>query len=375
MTNSREHSSPSTSPTRATTWIRPYQVVLIVCLVYLALIGLIYRNPLEFVRIGSRFDPSLFSRDAEGYDGQFAYYIARDPDHAAQYLDVPAYRFQRILYPVLARVLSLGNTTLLPWALIAINFAALVIGTALLERLLAAERASRWYALSYGLFAGVLVAVRSCTTEPLAYGLVIGALVAARNKRLLLFSILLAASALAKETTLFFALGYTLYLFSQRRWREAFETGLIVGIPFAIWQFVLYSKFGQFGFGSGGANATPFEWIPFNGIWRLAAYGPAIFLLFGLVVIPAVLLPTVWALWGSVRDIWKRKLHPYVFVLFANAAILPFVPFSTYREPFGIFRFMPGLVICVLLYAALRRMRRALVLSTLWIVFGLRAVG
>jgi hypothetical protein len=50
---------------------------------------------------------------------------------------------------------------------------------------------------------------------------------------------------------------------------------------------------------------------------------------------------------------------------------MPFVPFSTYVEPLGIVRFLPGLVIGVLLYAALRKRRRALVYSTIWIAFGL----
>ena len=47
---------------------------------------------------------------------------------------------------------------------------------------------------------------------------------------------------------------------------------------------------------------------------------------------------------------------------------MAFVPFSTYREPLGVFRFIVGLVLAHLLYAALRYPRaRAMVYSTLWL--------
>ncbi len=63
-------------------FFRPASLVLMLCLIYLGVIAFKYRDVLEFVRIGSRFDNTLYSRDAEGYDGQFAYYIARDPLNA-----------------------------------------------------------------------------------------------------------------------------------------------------------------------------------------------------------------------------------------------------------------------------------------------------
>jgi len=371
--------------------LRPWMVVLAVCLLYLAAVGIAYGNVLEFVKIGSRYDVLDFSRDVDGYDGQFSYYIARDPLSAPQHMDVPAYRYQRILYPALARILSLGQLPLIPWALLLINVVALAGGTALLEVLLNAERVSRWYALTYGLFSGVLVAVRACTNEPLAYGLVIAAIVAMQHaetlrqaaksaaSRVALWQAgaigLLALAALTKETTLFFAAGYTIYYLTQRYWRSALMVAIGALLPFALWQVYLHSWLGAWGIGSGGAGATPFEIIPFNGIWRIGEGGLIVFVLFGVLVIPAALVPTVWALWQTIRDVLRRRWHPYVFLLLANASIMPFVPFSTYREPLGIFRFMVGLVISVVLYAGLRKARRALNYSTLWIVFGARVWG
>lgn len=58
------------------------------------------------------------------------------PLQAYKNLDVPAYRYQRVLYPLLARALTLGTDHLIPYALIAINLIALTAGTWVTERLL-----------------------------------------------------------------------------------------------------------------------------------------------------------------------------------------------------------------------------------------------
>ncbi len=383
---------------KRTLTIRPWLLVMAVCLIYVAIIGVAYRNVLEFVRIGTRYDSVDYSRDAYGYDGQFAYYIARDPLTAPLHLDVPAYRYQRIVYPALARLLSFGQMPLIPYVMILINLIALTAGTALLEGLLVAERVSRWYALTYGLFSGVFIAVRASTNEALAYALVIAAIAAMARSGLIespkpiaeggesepprfspwwviISTALFGLAALTKETTLFFPAGYVLYLLVRRRWDVALTVALGSIVPFALWQVYLHGWLGAWGIGSGGAGATPFEIIPFNGIWQIAGSGLTAFVLFGVIPLAGALLPTVWALWRTIADVWARRWHPYVFLLLSNAAIMPFVPFSTYREPLGIFRFMVGLVISVVLYAALRKARRVLNYSTLWIVIGAQTWG
>lgn len=340
-------------------------------------------DPKAFVTLGECFsqctgaDGTDCPEDSEGYDGQFAYYIARDPANAPDCIDAPAYRYQRILLPALGLVLSLGQDVLIPWAFVIINLAALVIGTALLEDLLVAERQSRWFALSYGLFVGVFMAVRLSTTEALAYGLVIAGLWFGQRERLGWAAVMLALAGLAKETTGFFTAGYLLYLASQRRWRDAVWMALVVGAPFVAWQIALFAWLGEFAAGAGGAKATAFEIIPYNGVWKIAYEGSVLaFLVLGvLLVIPAAVVPSLWALRHTIRDLRMRRWELYSCLLFANALIMPFVPFSTYREFLGILRFMPGLVLMIVLYAARHRHRRPLVYSTLWIVLILFVVS
>src|SRR5512143_1776273 len=105
--------------------LRPWHIAVIVGVLYVAIT--FARNnfdPLRFVLIGSRYDPGL-PNGTSGYDGQFAFQIALDPLDGWTKTDVPAYRYQRILYPLAARILALGNADLVPWTLIVVNIGAL----------------------------------------------------------------------------------------------------------------------------------------------------------------------------------------------------------------------------------------------------------
>ncbi len=59
-------------------------------------------DPVSLAEVGGRYS-DLRADDEEGYDGQFVYYVALNPDPTSvgPRLDVPAYRYQRILYPIL----------------------------------------------------------------------------------------------------------------------------------------------------------------------------------------------------------------------------------------------------------------------------------
>src|SRR5690606_30278174 len=154
--------------------MRPWLIVTIFCLLYVAAVILANGgDPLALVTIGTQLsegDPN----GTEGYDGQFNYYIAREPSTAAQYIDVPAYRFQRILLPGLGWALSLGNDALIPWIFLIVGVISLGAGTAILEHLLVERGVSRWYALAYGLTIGTFGSVRLSLPEPLAYALALG---------------------------------------------------------------------------------------------------------------------------------------------------------------------------------------------------------
>ncbi len=360
---------------------RPWHIVVLFCLIYLSVIFAVYEGDIKaFVVPGSNYYPDCpdinIALDTpggteEGYDGQFAYYIAIDPTDAPNCMDVPAYRYQRVLLPVLGRLFGLGHGDLVPLVFVVINLLALAGSTALLERLLEDLEVNYWFAITYGLFFGLVISVRLSTTEPLAYGLVVLAIWFARQEHPWLVALALLAAAFTKETIGLFVAGFLLFYALERRWRDATRLTLVVGIPFTLWQLYLYNWLGEFGIGSGGGGASSFEIIPYNGIWRMAYDETGSFLAFvvlGIIFIPSVMLPSLWGLWMTIKEFRQKQYHLYTCLYFSAVIIMPFVPFSTYREFLGIFRFIVGMVMLHILYSALRHPGRPLVYSTLWLV-------
>jgi len=351
-------------------FLRPWMIT---CLVSVCLVGMTIAraggDPLALTRIGTRFSEGN-PQGTEGYDGQFVYYIARNPAprQVAPYLDVPAYRYQRILMPLLARALSLGNEAALPWMLALLGILSFMAGTWAVEQILMGWGVNRWYALIFGLWTGFLLAVILDLPEPMAYGLVASGFLALERERNVLGWCLLGLAVFAKEVTILFVVAGILAYFFQRRWRNMVALGLIAIAPFLVFQAWLWIVFARPGIGSGGAMSTPFEWIPFMGLLRIG--GESMLYLLAMLVVfgPAVILPSIWGIIISLKYWLADERNVIVLGLFMNAVIIPFLPFSTFRETGGVLRFACGLVLAVLLFSARYHQKRALNYSVLWIV-------
>ncbi|MFC1975337.1 AZOBR_p60025 family cell surface glycopolymer formation protein [Chloroflexota bacterium] len=348
------------------TLLIPTFIVVIVCLVYVSGVFITSDgDPMAFALLGTRFSESD-PQGTVGYDGQFAYQIALDPAGAAPYIDVPAYRYQRILYPVLARLLAFGQPALIPWTLILVNVAAIGIGTWATGLLLIDFRVSRGYALAYGLYGGQLLALRTDLNEPLAQALVMLAILAWARERRIWAIVAFSLAALAKETALIFLVAYILYTLTKRQWHWAVGLGM-AAVPFGAYQLLLWRWLGDFGVGSGGAGATPFSLIPLGGWLTIATIHFGAFLLISLIVVPMSIFPSLVGSWLSVRRLWTGEVHPLIYCLLLNSLVILFLPASTFREPAAMLRLTQGLVVSMLLYGGLNRSRRILNNSTLWI--------
>ncbi len=317
-------------------------------------------DPRIFANIGTQFSV-LNPSGTEGYDGQFNYYIALDPnpEQVKPHLDVPAYRYQHILYPLLARFLALENAEAIPWTLVGINLICLACLCFITGDLLVERGASRWGALVFGLWFGVILGVRLDLSEPLALLLVVAALRIAGpqlDRRIIPAALLLALAMLSKETVIPFLLGWAAWLILQRKIGKAVWIALAL-IPYLGLQVWLWSVFGSPGLGSGGAGATPFEWIPFAGLFRVAGVNLRIFAALFALYLPGLLIPAVYGLWAPLVDLIRRRTSAEGCLLFLNALMVAFAPFSTFREPLGIVRLACGLILCLWLYTAAKKIR------------------
>lgn len=148
--------------------------------------------------------------DSVGYDGQFYYRLALDPFTRERTafgitLDSPLYRSQRILYPLLAWMLSLGRPALVPAALILVNLAALcLMGWAGGMYARGVGRHALWGVL-FPLYGGYLLSISRDTTEPLGAALLLCALAGLQRGRTGWAGVLLVLALLARETALLMA--------------------------------------------------------------------------------------------------------------------------------------------------------------------------
>lgn len=348
--------------------LRPTLISVIVALAYILWrLSCSSWDPLALAQIGSRYaegDPA----GSEGYDGQFAYYVAVDPNPVtvSDHLDVPAYRYQRILYPILARLAAGGNPARIPWTLLVINLLAHAVGTWSVTQILVDARLSSWYGLIYGLWVGLIASLGHDLYEPLAYALVAGGFLARARKQNLLGAALLGLALFAKETTLLIWGAVLLSEIVQRKPLRSVMALLFGGALFAVWQVWLWGFFGAPGLVSGGAMATPFEWIPLMGLWRIGAVSLPVLGLFLFLFGPTIVIPAVWGVVVSVKTFLQGRKPEESFVLLAMSSVIFFLPFSTFREPLGLLRFATGLVFAVIFFSTRQGWKKPLNIGLFW---------
>ncbi len=327
-------------------------------------------DPVAVAEIGSQFEQGD-EDGTEGYDGQFNYYIALepDPDTVASRLDVPAYRYQRILYPILARVLGFADPAIIPWTLIGINLIAHTVGTALMAIYLTRRGLSGWYALSYGLWVGLVGPVGLDLSEALAYGLVVAAWLLLDRDRNWGGAACLTLALFAKETTAVFWAASLLVAALDRQSRGNILPLVCGGLAFLVWQVWLLAQFGSLGVASGGAMATAFELFPFMGLLRIGSVSLPALGLYLVIFGPSVVLPTIWAMVASLKAVIGKMRTRSSWSMLLHSMMVMALPFSTFREPLGLVRVVDGLLLAILFFSADQKLLRPLRYALIWIAF------
>lgn len=329
-------------------------------------------DPLALARIGTKFSEGN-TNGTEGYDGQFVYFMAKDlnPSRIKKYLDVPAYRYQRVLLPLLAHIISMGNIKIIPWMILIINIVFHTSATWVLGQIFSGWGNNRWYAVVYGCWVGFSLAIRLDLSEPVAFGLIVFAFYTFSKNKPVITWILLGLSLFAKEVTIVFVMAFLITEIYKKRWRKVIGIFLISIIPYAIFQIWLWKQYGQFGIGSGGAMATPFEIIPYMGILRIGKYSVFYLVMMMIVFGPAVILPSIWGIVISIKKWIKNEVNIFSLALFINCLAIMFMPFSTFRETGGLLRYANGLVLSLTLFAAYHRLQKILNYTFFWLIFNI----
>jgi hypothetical protein len=269
------------------------------------------------IHVGSRFVSPTSSlgnvpviADSDGYDGQFFYRLALDPLYQdvalSPRLGSPAYRQQRILYPVLAWALSLGNKDLVPAILVGINLASLCFLAWLGAEYAARSGRSPAWGLVLSLYPGFLFSFLHDLPEPMAASFLLAGLLAIRAHRPLLACAALTLAILTRETVVVTAMA----IWAVWLWRAAgrnpspaeseaagalrWHVASLPLVVFVLWQMALYFRWGYPSFVEGrGLIGIPPGGIA-GTIWKLTAHaGKAtnafdLLLLFGFLLMGAL---------------------------------------------------------------------------------------
>ncbi|MDQ3705568.1 MAG: hypothetical protein M3437_10165 [Chloroflexota bacterium] len=315
----------------------PIKVALVALLGYLFIVAaFLYESgdPRDLVLIGRTYiersnvsptitvDPNYpYLEHVDGYDGQFAYFIALDPANARYYVDNDSYRYMRILYPVLARTLALGKPEWIAWAMIFVNLGAVTLGTWAVAAWCKSRQLPPWLALVYAFYVGQVIAVTRSLNEPLAFALVATAIyIFDRYKRYRwVAAIVFGLAGLARETTLVFPAIYTLLLARQRdlpageRLRTSGQLMVLALGPSVVWQIIIWMWLGSFGFTRGpGIMAVPFESLGWLYTFDRRT----------LDTIQSVLLPALIAVGATILIVWRKRTliaQPKIWMLLVNA--------------------------------------------------------
>jgi hypothetical protein len=321
-------------------------------------------NPRAFI-VARDQNVSFSRRWGIGYDGQFTYSLATQPWGSVENLDQPAFRYQRILYPLLVRLLSLNNSILAPWTMILINLVAAAFGCAATAWLLQRRGASPWLALVLIFSLGYLLAIRMDLNEPVALALALWGLVLYQEDKLVLAIIFFAISGLAKEIALVFPVALAMWEALHKHWRRSLAIGLGSLSPYLVWYLIVNHWF--------GVSQVQIEQsrpilIPFWGIRYLKdAYSR---LMVGLWVLLPAIIGGLLALINFWKDKGSRTGRDALLVL-SQVCLVAFLPKPTWEDPIAVLRVALGLLAAILVWLAGSRPRLLPYTAALWAPSGL----
>jgi hypothetical protein len=177
-------------------------------------------------------------RAEAGHDGKYFFIQANDPwfldpHRNAAVLDMPLYRGERMLFPMVAGGFGAFPPAVIVWSLLVSNLIYLGIATALAGRLASFWGASTWLGLAVPLNIGLLYELLIDGSGVLAHACCLAAVYALMREKTWVAALLFAAAALSREVMLAFAVGVFILWWVDRRtlrWPIVIAPSLALGI-------------------------------------------------------------------------------------------------------------------------------------------------
>ena len=333
-------------------------------------------------------------KELGGYDGMAFYRLALNPFTHAQKaygiaLDNPSYRQQRIGYPLLAWLASLGNARWVPAALVIVNVIALAAMAAVGGALAQHFGFSGLWGIVFALYPGFVLTISRDTSEIVACAFMLFAAYAFVRQRFVAAALLLTYAVLTRETALVVAIALAVvYLCHPERQRGAWAgwvrqraspppdpsltlgmTRITFALPigaYVLWQILLAVIWHRLPVKAGAPDVA----LPFSEFAKfLAAAAPRRIVLQRLYFMESIYLALLVIL---VVVVWRRTAAAIEWRLawLGYLAIAAILPHTIWIEDFGFLRIFADLflisAIVIIASAATARWVTLLASAVLW---------
>jgi hypothetical protein len=286
--------------------------------------------------------------------------LAQDPLKAGTRFGV--YRAQRIAYPLLARLLAVGQPALIPWTLVLVNWAAITLGTEIVHRLVRRAGAPAWIALAYGAWAGLGSALLKDTSEAVTYLAAVAGIWWMQAGRTLPACAAFYCALLGRETAVLLVGPYLLSAGAGREGIRRLGPALSVIGPWVAWLLYVQLVMPEWGGGhpplAPGVGFTATRWLDLvpSLVW---------------LVIPAAVIAVV-----SIRGLCAAPTDPRLWAALLNALLVLSLPRGTAEMLWHSARLGTGLVASTVLATPIeeaapslyRALAAVYVSSALWTV-------
>lgn len=203
-----------------------------------------------------------------GYDGIWFYRLAINPFTSVQAahgirIDNPPYRQQRVMYPLIVWLLSLGHVTWIPWLLVIVNILAAAVMAGFAGAFAKRFGLNALWGVIVPLYPGFVLTFSRDLAEIVTAAFAMGAIWAIASRRNIAAALLLTAAVLTREPTLLLAFALAAaWLIERLLHRERRIGAITFSLPiavYAIWQFFLAMRWGVSPLRAGApARALPF---------------------------------------------------------------------------------------------------------------------
>jgi hypothetical protein len=206
-------------------------------------------NVSSFIVAGDQYvDISLPIRvlkNQPGYDGQFYFGLAIDPFLTKNpsngiYIDNPKYRQQRIIYPLLVHILSIGKIEFIPTMMVVVNLISVCVISLLAGVYCIRIGKNPLLSLLFSFFPGLFISFSRNLTEIVALTFFLAAIlfIKDKNKSILFLSL----TIFTRETTVILILTILFFAYKEK-WRN-WLYHLLPLLLYGLWQIYLFLQWG-----------------------------------------------------------------------------------------------------------------------------------